>query len=67
MMGFVVGKPRQIYVMIRKYEYDLARTAYLERLPVVCSGDLVKENGRFVLRNPSSFALSNTLTEKTAV
>ncbi len=67
MIGFVLGKPRQIYVPLSKPEYDLARTAYQERLPVVCTGDLIKENGAFVLRNSRSFALYDTITKRYAV
>ncbi len=55
-MGFIVSKPRQIQMMLGENEYYFARTAYIERLPIVCTGDLVKENGAFVLKKISRFA-----------
>lgn len=60
-MGFVVCKPQQIYLTLGKEEYHLARTAYIDRLPVVCVGDLIKENDAFVFK-ASSFSLYNALT-----
>lgn len=64
---FVVGKPRQIHLSLSESEYNLARTAYHQRLPVVCTGDLIKENDTFVLKKTTSFALYDTLTERAAV
>ncbi|MBH8578028.1 hypothetical protein I8752_34805 [Nostocaceae cyanobacterium CENA369] len=66
-IGFVVGKPRQINLSLSESEYNQARTAYHQRLPVVCTGDLIKENDAFVLKKITSFALYNTLTERAAV
>jgi hypothetical protein len=66
-IGFVVGKPRQIHLSLSESEFNLARTAYHQRLPVVCTGDLIKENDIFVLKRTSSFALYDTLTERAAV
>lgn len=66
-MGFVVGKLRQIRVHLCQSEYDLARKAYYERLPIVCSGDLVRENGAFVLKNAGNFTLCDALTERPCV
>jgi hypothetical protein len=63
-MGFVVGKPRQIHLFLSESEYNLARTAYQERLPVVCTGDLIKSNDTFVLKKTSSFALAEVIQEK---
>ena len=64
-IGFVVGKPRQIHLCLSASEYNLARTAYHQRLPVVCTGDLIKENDTFLLKKTTSFALYDTLTERT--
>ncbi len=52
-MGFVVGKPQAIHTLVNEQEYQLGRMAYTERLAVVCTGDLTKQNGNFVLLNPS--------------
>ncbi|MBR8836917.1 MAG: hypothetical protein DSM106950_23655 [Stigonema ocellatum SAG 48.90 = DSM 106950] len=66
-IGFVVGKPQQIHLSLSESEYNQARTAYQERLPVVCTGDLIKDNNTFVLQKTSSFALYDPLTEGAAV
>ena len=63
-MGFVVGKPQQIHVRLNEEEYKLARMAYTERLVVESTGDLIKENGVFVLSNKIKFALYDTLSER---
>ncbi len=65
-MGFVVGKPQEIHTLLNEQEYQLARMAYTERLAVVCTGDLTKQNGNFVLLKPSGFALYDTLSDTTA-
>jgi hypothetical protein len=64
-MGFVVGKPQEIHILVNSEEYQLARIAYTERLAVVCSGDLIKQNGNFVLLKPSGFALYDPLSNAT--
>jgi hypothetical protein len=56
-MGFVVGKPQKIHVQLSEPAYTLAIKAYQERLPVFCSGDLIKEGSEFILKNPHNFAL----------
>lgn len=66
-IGFVVGKPRQIHLSLNESEYNLARTAYQERLPVVCTGDLTKSHETFVFKRTSSFTLYDTLTEQAVV
>jgi hypothetical protein len=57
MMGCVLGKLRKIYVDLAEPDYNLAIKAYQERIPVICSGDLSKEDEAFVLKNPRNFAL----------
>ncbi|EDX73551.1 hypothetical protein MC7420_3725 [Coleofasciculus chthonoplastes PCC 7420] len=42
------------------HEYILAIKAYQERLPIVCTGDLVKEDSGFVLKNIHNFALDES-------
>jgi hypothetical protein len=66
-MGFVVGKPRQILITLDEEEYNLAWMAYNERLLVVCNGNLVKENDFFVLKQVFHFSLYDALSERTAV
>lgn len=55
MMGVVLGKLREIRVQLSEFEYHPAFKAYQERLPVVCTSDLIKEDGEFVLKNPRNF------------
>jgi len=66
-LGFVIGKPHQIHLSLSEPEYNLAWTAHHQRLLVVCHGDLIKENDRFVLKKTTSFALYATLTEPAPV
>ncbi|HAA33479.1 MAG TPA: hypothetical protein DCE56_44355 [Cyanobacteria bacterium UBA8553] len=61
-MGFVVGRLQKIHVQLSEPEYTLAIKAYQERLPVICSGDLIKEGSEFVLKNPRHFALDKAWT-----
>ncbi|MFB2976266.1 hypothetical protein [Microseira sp. BLCC-F43] len=57
MRGIVVGKLQRIKVELKQPEYTLAIKAYQERLPVICTGDLVKEGSFFVVNKPGQFAL----------
>jgi hypothetical protein len=63
LLGVVVGKLRKINVELNEPEYSEAIEAYQERLPVVCTGDLIKEGNTFVLKNPRHFALDEALTD----
>ena len=63
-MGFVVGKPQQIQIRLNEEEYKLAQMAYTERLVVESTGDLIKDNGIFVLSNKREFALYDALSER---
>lgn len=63
-IGFVVGKPQQIQIRLNEEEYKLAQIAYTERLVVETAGDLIKENGVFILSNKRKFALYDTLIDK---
>lgn len=56
-VGFVVGKLRKINLELSKSDYQLALAAYQERSAITCSGDLIKENDRFVLKNLHNFAV----------
>jgi hypothetical protein len=62
LMGVVVGKLRKINVELNETEYSEAIEAYQERLPVVCTGELIKEGNTFVLKNPRHFVLDEALT-----
>ena len=57
MMGFVVNKLRKIYLEVKEVDRTLALKAYEDRIPVTCSGDLVKVGGSFVMHNLQNFAL----------
>jgi hypothetical protein len=63
LLGVVVGKLRKINVELNEPEYSEAIKAYQDRLPVVCTGDLIKEGNTFVLKNPHHFALDEGLTD----
>jgi hypothetical protein len=63
LLGVVVGKLRKINVELPELEYSEAIKAYQERLPVVCTGDLIKEGSTFMLKNPRHFALDEALTD----
>lgn len=57
LLGVVVNKLRPIHTELTDREYILALKAYQERLPIYCRGDLIKENGAFILKNPHHFSL----------
>lgn len=66
-MGFVVGKPQMINIKLNPQDYQIATTAYNERLPITCAGDLIKDNNAFLLVNNHSFGLYTTNVEQIAV
>ncbi|BBD70852.1 hypothetical protein NIES4072_72660 [Nostoc commune NIES-4072] len=55
----VFEKLRQIKIELLDHDYILAIKSYQERLPVRCTGDLVKENNIFILKNPQEFQIEN--------
>lgn len=59
-LGVVCDQLREIQMELFNYEYILAIKAYQERLPIVCTGDLVKEDSGFVLKNIRNFALDES-------
>ncbi len=59
LMGIVVDKLRKIKTELIGQEYLLAQTAYQERSPIRCTGDLIKEGDSFMLQNPHDFTLEN--------
>ncbi|HBB35589.1 MAG TPA: hypothetical protein DDZ80_02140 [Cyanobacteria bacterium UBA8803] len=58
--GVVIDKLRKIETELFNHDYILAIKAYQERLPIVCRGDLIKEDSCFVLKNAHSFALDKS-------
>jgi hypothetical protein len=59
-LGVVIDKLRKIQTELFNHDYVLAIKAYQERLPIVCRGDLIKEDSFFVLKNPCNFALDES-------
>ncbi|MCF2148499.1 hypothetical protein IQ276_019125 [Desmonostoc muscorum LEGE 12446] len=55
----VFDKLRKIKTKLIGYDYILAIKSYQERLPVRCTGDLVKRNKIFILENPREFQIEN--------
>ncbi|MFN6517306.1 MAG: hypothetical protein RMY29_022755 [Nostoc sp. CreGUA01] len=60
LLGIVADKLRPIHTELSDRNYILALKAYQERLPVYCTGDLIKSNGIFILKNPHNFRLDDT-------
>ena len=56
-MGELWGKLRKIHARPSESDYALAVKAYEERLPIVCTGDIVKEGNAFLLENIRNFNL----------
>lgn len=55
----VFDKLRKIKTELKDHNYILAIKAYQERLPIVCMGDLFKENDIFILKSPRGFQIEN--------
>ncbi|EDX73612.1 hypothetical protein MC7420_3786 [Coleofasciculus chthonoplastes PCC 7420] len=58
--GVVFDQLREIKMELFNHEYILAIKAYQERFPIFCTGDLVKEDSGFVLKNIHNFALDES-------
>jgi hypothetical protein len=52
-------KLQQIQTELADHDYILAIKAYQERLPIFCTGDLVKKNHNFVLKKSRNFQIGN--------
>ena len=52
----VFDKLQEIKTNLADHDYILAIKAYQERLPISCTGDLVKEDNHFILKNTRVFA-----------
>ncbi|NEP82936.1 MAG: hypothetical protein F6K39_35260 [Okeania sp. SIO3B3] len=57
LMGVVMNRLERIKLELFDQDYVTAIRAYQERFPVLCRGDLVKENHGFVLKNVCSFSV----------
>ncbi|MEG3841816.1 hypothetical protein [Microcoleus sp. herbarium14] len=59
LLGVIGDKLRKIQTELADKDYILAIKAYQERLPFFCTGDLIKENQTFILKNPRNFTLDD--------
>ncbi len=59
LLGVVIDKLRPIHTELADRHYILALKAYQERLPIYCTGDLIKENNTFTLKNIRQFTIDN--------
>ncbi|MBD2167758.1 hypothetical protein H6G04_25555 [Calothrix membranacea FACHB-236] len=60
LLGIIVNKLRPIHTELADRDYILALKAYQERLPIYCTGDLIRENGIFILKHPHKFCLDES-------
>ena len=59
LFGVVFDKLRHITTELKDHDYILAIKAYQERLPILCTGDLIKEGDYFILQNIHNFQIDN--------
>jgi hypothetical protein len=57
LLGLVADKLRKIQTSLGDKDYILAIKAYQERLPILCTGDLIKDNNTFILKNPHNLTI----------
>ncbi|MFH7029619.1 MAG: hypothetical protein ACHBN1_30700 [Heteroscytonema crispum UTEX LB 1556] len=55
LQGVVFDQLRQITTEFNDHDYILAIKAYQERLPVIFTGGLIKENNTLILKHPRNF------------
>lgn len=53
----VFDKLQEIKIELADHNYILAIKAYQQRLPISCTGDLVKKDNHFVLENPQNLQI----------
>ncbi|MCW6052640.1 hypothetical protein K4039_21820 [Lyngbya sp. CCAP 1446/10] len=63
LLGVIADKLRKIQTELADKDYILAIKAYQERLPFVCTGDLIKKNQTFILKNPHNFIIEDRAVE----
>jgi len=59
LLGVIGDQLRKIKTELADKDYILAIKSYQERLPVFCTGDLIKENQVFIVKNTRNFALND--------
>lgn len=59
LLGSIFEKLQEIKTELADHDYILAIKAYQERLPIRCTGDLVKEDSHFILKNPQKIQIDN--------
>ena len=59
LFGVVFDKLRHITTELKDHDYILAIKAYQERLPIRCTGDLIKEGDYFILQNIHNLQIDN--------
>jgi hypothetical protein len=59
LLGVISDQLRKIQTELADKDYILAIKAYQERLPVFCTGDLIKENQVFILKNSRNFTIDD--------
>jgi hypothetical protein len=59
-LGIVGEKPLRIVMEFGDSDYQLATKAHSERLPVRCSGILVRDGKSYSLRNPTNLSLAES-------
>ncbi|MEZ2237190.1 hypothetical protein [Microcoleus sp.] len=57
LLGVIGDQLRKIQTELADKDYIVAIKAYQERLPVFCTGDLIKENQVFILKNTCYFSI----------
>ncbi len=60
LLGLVADKLRKIKTSLGDKDYILAIKAYQERLPILCTGDLIKDDNAFTLKNPRDLTLDES-------
>lgn len=59
LLGVIADQLRKIKTELADKDYILAIKSYQERLPVFCTGDLIKENQVFIVKNTRNFTLDD--------
>ncbi len=60
LLGVVFDKLRKIQTELFNHDYILAIKAYQERIPIFCTGDLIKQDSYFILKNHRDFTLDES-------
>lgn len=60
LLGVIANKLRKIKTELFNHDYIFAIKAYQERLPLVVTGDLIKEKNDFILNNPHNLTLDES-------